>query len=71
MKHYPTPKCPDNPFRRMWICFFVRFRKWRMARAASKLAAYSWMRGDVRTWSAMEDIQNKLWAEVFEEENQK
>lgn len=69
MKHYPTPRTPDSIFRCMWVCFFVRFSKWRLAIAASKLTAYYWMRADYRTWEVMENIQNKLWAEVYEEWN--
>ena len=69
-KHHPKPKEPDSIFRCMWICFFVRFRKWRLASAASKLTEYYWLRADYRTWEVMENIQNKLWAEVYAEWNE-
>ena len=64
-----SPRYPRNLLRRVWVCCVLRRKQYRAAAAASTLVIHAWNTGDNDLWEQMEQLQNKLWADVYAEEN--
>lgn len=64
-----SPRFPRSLLVQMWRCMIQRPRKWRLASAATKLACHGWNTGDMELWASMKALQDRLWKEVYVEEN--
>lgn len=65
-----TIKLPKSLFSRMWRCLVQRRKKWRLAKASSKLLCYAVNSGDEELAKIMSPIHDRFWKELYEEENE-
>lgn len=54
-----------NFFIRAFRCLVLHPRKWVLARSASRLACYAWRVGDDELWTVTNNLQNRLWSEIY------